>query len=348
MLQIALRSRHLMAPYLRQTEDGHGAHKGAQFQTAPTPDADWLAVIDDIAVAETTLVPKERRILFVTEPPGIKPQAAEFTNQFGIAVSPFALKGFSGRWIESQSALPWFYGAPLIDGQFVPRLSLADLKAMPMPATKQPRLSVVCSTKSKLPRHRERLALIAAIQAALPSVLDVYGSGFQMIPDKADAIDPYRYHLVLENNDIPHFWTEKLADPYLGYALPVFSGCANVTDYFAADAMIRLGDIGNHAAAIEVIRDLIARDPFEQHLDAIRTARAKLIEDYNLFSMIAAIVATPVSTTGAATAVPRLAALATLQPPPRVFRGPFGPARKAIHVLKTKLRATSQKRPRDD
>lgn len=347
MLQIALRSRHLMEPYLRQTEDGHGSHRGVQFQTALTHDADWLAVLDDIAVAETTLVPKERRILLVTEPPGIKPQAAAFTNQFGIAVSPFALKGFTGRWIESQSALPWFYGAPLIDGRLVPRLSLADLKALPMPANKQPRLSVVCSTKSKLPRHRERLALIAAIQAALPGVIDVYGSGFQMIPDKADAIDPYRYHLVLENNDIPHFWTEKLADPYLGYALPVFSGCANITDYFADDAIVRLGDIGDHAAAIEAIRDLIARDPFDQHLGAIRIARAKLIEEYNLFSMIAAIAKPPATLTGAAMALPRLTAQATLQPPPRVFRGPFGPARKAIHVLKTKLRATAQRRPRD-
>jgi hypothetical protein len=334
MLQIALRSRHDMTPILRQTEDGHGQHKGIQVHTAPTAAAGWLAVFDDIAVAETTHVPTERRILFVTEPPGIKPQAPEFTNQFGIAVSPFALPGFSGRWIESHSALPWFYGAPMIDGRLVPRLTLADLKAMPVPAHKQPRLSVVCSTKSKLPRHRERLALIEALQTALPGAIDVFGYGFQMIPDKADAIDPYRYHLVLENNDIPNFWTEKLADPYLGYALPVFSGCANVTQYFAADAMVRLGDIDDHAGAIATIRDLLARDPWDAHLGAIRVAREKLIEDYNLFSMIAGI-----ATAQSATAPARLPVPDTLQPPPRVFRGTFGPARKAIYTLKTKFRA---------
>jgi Glycosyltransferase family 10 (fucosyltransferase) C-term len=337
MLNIALRSRHDMMPLLRQTDDGHGRHKETQIHTGPFDDADWLVVFDDIAVAETTSVPKERRILLVTEPPGIKPQAPDFINQFGIAVSPFDLHGFTGRWIESQSALPWFYGSPLIDGRFVPRLTLAELKSMPVRANKQPRLSVVCSTKSKLPRHRERLVLIEALQAALPGAIDVFGSGFQMIPDKADAIDPYRYHLVLENNDIPHFWTEKLADPYLGFALPIFSGCANVTDYFAADSLVRLGDIGDHASAITTIRDLLARDPWDQHLDAIRRARTKLMEDYNLFSLIAGIVAAHPGTPQ-----PRLTVQATLQPPPRVFRGTFGPARKAIHALKTKLRATAK------
>jgi hypothetical protein len=337
MLKIALRSRHEMTPLLRQTDDAHGLHNGLALHTLPADDADWLVVVDDIAMAEPTLVPKERRILFVTEPPGIKPQAPEFTNQFGIAVSPFALDGYTGRWIESQSALPWFYGAPLVNGQFVPRLTLAELKAMPVPANKQPRLSVVCSTKSKLPRHRERLALIEALRAAIPDAIDVYGSGFQMIPDKADAIDPYRYHLVLENNDIPHFWTEKLADPYLGFALPIFSGCANVTEYFSPSSMVRLGDIGDHAAAVAVIRDVLARDPWEQYLDAIRAARTKLIENYNLFSMIAAI-----ATAEPATAMPRLATHDTLRPPPRVFRGTFGPARKAIHTLKSRLRSARE------
>jgi hypothetical protein len=334
MTKIALRSRQYLPPLLRQTDDGRGAHKGVTLHIEPIDDADWMVVLDDIAIAEMTNVPKDRRILFVTEPPGIKPNVAEFTNQFGIVVSPFALKGFKGRWIESQSGLNWFYGAPLIDGQFVPRLSLADLRVMPVPANKQPRISVVCSTKSKLPRHRERLQLIDALRTALPDTFDIYGSGFQRIPDKSDAIDGYRYHLVLENNDIAHFWTEKLADAYLGYALPVFSGCANVTQYFSPDSLVRLPDIHDHGAAIAIIKDLLVRDPWDAHLEAIRHARTTLIEDYNVFSMIANIAnETP------ATTVSRLPVAEIIKPPPRVFRGPFGPVRKVIYTVKTKFRS---------
>jgi hypothetical protein len=333
MTHIALRSRHRLEPLLRQTDDGRGQHKGVTIHIDAYEAANWLVVLDDIAVAEATHVPRERRILFVTEPPGIKPNDAAFTNQFGIAVSPFALPGFKGRWIESQSGLNWFYGAPLIDGQFVPRLSLGDLRRMPVPANKRPRLSVVCSTKSKLPRHRERLALIEALRTALPDAFDVFGNGFQRIPDKSDAIDAYRYHLVLENNDIPHFWTEKLADAYLGYALPVFSGCANVTNYFAPDSMLRLPDITDHNAAVALIKDLLARDPWDAHIDAIRRARTKLIEDYNVFSMMADI-----ATARPPPDAPRLSSPDILVPPPRVFRGTFGPVRKAIYTVKTKLR----------
>jgi hypothetical protein len=28
---------------------------------------------------------------------------------------------------------------------------------------------------------------------------------------KNDALDPYRYHVVVENHRCPHHWTEKLA-----------------------------------------------------------------------------------------------------------------------------------------
>ena len=46
--------------------------------------------------------------------------------------------------------------------------------------------------------------------------------------DKAEAIAPYAYHLVLENNYIDNFWTEKLADAWIGWALPLYLGAPNL------------------------------------------------------------------------------------------------------------------------
>jgi Glycosyltransferase family 10 (fucosyltransferase) C-term len=334
MIQIAYRSRHQLAPMLRQTDDALGTHRGMSFVLDQRPTNDWLAVCDDIAAPEPTWVPKARRILFVTEPPGIKYNDPAFTNQFGIAVSPFRLDGFGGRWIESQSGLPWFYGAKLAGGTFVPRLMLADLRSMSVPAHKHPRLSVVCSKKSKLPKHRERLAFLEKLKAALPDRVDIFGNGFNPVVDKAEAIDTYRYHLVLENNDIPHFWTEKLADAYLGFALPVFSGCANVTDYFSEASMLRLPPLQNHRAAITTITELLDRDPWAANLPAIQAARNKLLDDYNVFSVMTNIVTSRTS----AERIPRLQNPEMLNQPPRVFNGTLGPARKAIHSLMIRLK----------
>jgi hypothetical protein len=105
------------------------------------------------------------------------------------------------------------------------------------------------------------------------------------------VIAPYRYHLVLENSECPHFWTEKLADAYLGYSLPIFSGCRNVTDYFPERSMVRLPSVDDHEAAVAMIGDVLQRDPWAERLEDIRIARTELIERQNLFSVIARLIA---------------------------------------------------------
>ncbi len=169
----------------------------------------------------------------------------------------------------------------------VARSGLADLRAMPVPENKLNCISVVCSTKAKLPRQRARLRLIERLRQEFPDSISVFGRGFQSISDKAEAIAPYRYHLALENNDCPHFWTEKLADAYLGYSLPIFSGCRNVTEYFPERSMVPLFDIDDHDRAVAQIGEILKTDPWPERLDAIRAARTELIERQNLFSIIA-------------------------------------------------------------
>jgi len=38
--------------------------------------------------------------------------------------------------------------------------------------------------------------------------------------DKAAALDPYQYHIAIENHVFTHHMTEKLPDAFLGYTLP--------------------------------------------------------------------------------------------------------------------------------
>ena len=72
---------HAAWPWMRQTEDGNGALGRAQFvlppPTARSPSSletasAWLVVVDEAPAGFSTTVPRERRILFVTEPPEIK------------------------------------------------------------------------------------------------------------------------------------------------------------------------------------------------------------------------------------------------------------------------------------
>jgi hypothetical protein len=293
--RVAFLTRHAW-PWQRQIDDGVAQHQGVTFNFAASPEDDWLVVYDDIRAPVKTRVPASRRILFVTEPPGQKRYPARFANQFGILVSPYTLEGYRGEWIAQQPAINWFYGVDFASGKPVSRIGIDGLRNFPVPADKQKRISVVCSSKAHLPGHRARLALLERLRAEFGSLIDVYGRGFQPIGDKADAIAPYRYHLVLENNSCPHFWTEKIADPYLGYSLPIFAGCPNITDYFPERSLVRIPAVTDLDAAVRVVGDVLAQDPWADRLDAIRAARTALIERHNLFSVLARLTAAKVQT----------------------------------------------------
>ncbi len=324
--QVAFLTRHRW-PWMRQTDDGAGHHGALTFNLAAGPDDDWLVVFDDISQPVSTRVPASRRILFVTEPLGQKRYKPQFANQFGTVVSPYAIGGFHGRWIASQPAINWFYGVAIEGGNAVSRLDLGGLRNLPVPADKAKRISVVCSNKTRLPGHRARLALLERLRAEFPDDIDVFGRGFRPIGDKAEVIAPYRYHLALENSDCPHFWTEKLADAYLGYSLPIFSGCSNVTDYFSEHSMVRLSDVNDHDGAVRIIADLLDKDPWAERLDAIGAARTELIERQNIFSVIARL------TAGAAARSQRTAVEEVIWPGPQC-----GPVRSLVRPLLERAR----------
>lgn len=312
---IGLVSRHPFEFLLRQSQDGRGRHGPIDVRLGAAHGVDWLAVVDEIAQAVRVDVPRERRILFVSEPPEIKRYRPGYVDQFGVLLSPYPIAGYGGQWVASQPALPWFFGLDLARPDSARhRFDLAALRALAPPADKQARLSVVCSTKTVTLRHRQRLVLIERLMAALPGRLDVFGQGFRPITDKADAILPYQYHLVLENNDLPRFWTEKLADALLGYALPLFSGCADVGEDFPAEALVRLADLADPDDVVAAVVATLDAAPYAARLPAIASARRRLIEEHNFFAVLARL-------TSAGLAGARREARPELIRPARDFKG---------------------------
>jgi len=118
------------------------------------------------------------------------------------------------------------------------------------------------------------------------TIVSLLGHFYKDIDDKADGILPYAFHLVCENNDMDNFWTEKLADAYLGWALPIFSGCANIDSYFPADSFIKV-NLKQPEEALKTIQTALnTPDFYQKHLPAIKVARERLLNEYNLFTVI--------------------------------------------------------------
>lgn len=283
MAIITLQSEHEVVWFIRQTPAASGRWGHNQFVVGAA-DADALVVIDDLAANITTTVPRQRRILVVTEPPGMRAYPRKFLDQFGVVLSPYTLETGPAKLVLTQTGLPWFLGVKFAASGPVATLSYEDLAALaPMP--KEPRISVVCSTKTNLAKHRLRLGFVEKLQASLGDRVSVFGRGFVPIDDKFDAIAPFAYHLVLENNDLGHFWTEKLADAYLGWSYPVFSGTPHAPADFPPGAMLPI-DIARPDPAISAIAKLLGDHPYEGYIPVLREARQRLLTEHNMFAVL--------------------------------------------------------------
>lgn len=276
---------HLPWPWLRQTEDGKGAMEHVHFLlNESTSDALWLAVLDEPPANFETQVPTARRVLFITEPPEVKVYPASYLRQFGYIISPYAVRGAAkGSVLLENSCLTWHLGVNAADNAYTSEIkNLAELHLLPVPE-KPKMLSVICSTKTFTQAQRKRIAFVERLQARFGKAVNVYGRGRNPISDKAQAIFPYKYHLVLENSYLENSWTEKLSDTWLGYAYPIYLGALNIENCCPPGGLLALQP-DNDEVNLDVIENLLREDPWERSLPAIRNCRQWVLETTNVFA----------------------------------------------------------------
>jgi hypothetical protein len=264
------------------------------------PDYDWLVVYDDLPARagerfpcwEERLpdsCPKSQTLLITTEPSTIKIYGRAFTRQFGWILTsqePWAIRHPGA--IHSQPGLVPFYGGSGDRGSH-------DTLAQSLPAAKTSVISTVCSAKQQgHTLHHARFLFVQKLQAAMPE-LDVFGFGVRPVEDKADALDPYRYHVAIENHVFTHHWTEKLSDSFLGRCLTFYHGCPNYADYFPAESVIPI-NIHNFPEALATIRRAILDNEYERRLPAILESRRRVLEEHWLFALLARLIESRAST----------------------------------------------------
>lgn len=277
--------------WLRQFPGAAGNWGACKFVFDPdTRQYDWLVVYDDLPCQGTErystrhehlACPRENTLLITTEPATVKTYSTRFLAQFGhVLTSQEAEFIHHPNAIFSQTGLHWFYG--IGQNNYI---TYDQMKAA-APPLKSRLISTVCSSKQqKHTLHNLRYQFTQKLKSALPE-LDHFGHGIQRIDDKAEVLDPYRYHVAIENHICLHHWTEKLADPFLGYCLPFYCGCPNVEEYFPKESLIAI-DIYDFGKSLDIIQSAIAGDEFEKRLPAIIEARRLVLDEYNLFAVLA-------------------------------------------------------------
>jgi hypothetical protein len=248
----------------RQLPDDEPCIGRCRFDFDPdSREYDWLVVYDDLSPLggekfslrrESLACPPGNTILVTAEPSSIKCYSRDFCAQFALVLThhePWAIH--HPNTVYTQAGYPWFYGR----GARAVR-SFDEMRASP-PREKSREISTVCSAKQDPDTlQRARFEFTARLQEAMPG-LDRYGKGVRALDDKAEVLDAYRYHVAIENDVAPHYFTEKLVDAFLGLSLPFYFGCPNAADYFPERSFIPI-DIFDFDASLKLIRDTLAEN----------------------------------------------------------------------------------------
>jgi hypothetical protein len=94
-------------------------------------------------------------------------------------------------------------------------------------------ISTILSGKMFLSGHRLRHKVFNEIKQ-----IDFYGNYVKPIQFKIEALKDYKYHLCIENSQIPGYFTEKLIDCFATGTVPIYWGDPLIHEVFDTSGMI--------------------------------------------------------------------------------------------------------------
>ncbi|MDP2226985.1 MAG: glycosyltransferase [Moraxellaceae bacterium] len=292
LITVKVVGRVLASDWLRYFPEEDGIWGGCRFIFDRDATAyDWVVVYDDVpprhgqpthAASEPLLCPPENTLLVTTEPSSIKSYGRHYTAQFGhvLTTQPeWALPHPHRHW--QQAANHWYYGAG--------KTYMSRARVESGGGEKTGVISIMGSPKAQTHTlHAYRFRFIQRIKELIPEI-EIIGRGHREVDDKAEAIDPFKYHVVLENHVSAHHITEKLPDAFLGRAFPFYAGAPNVSDYYPEGSYVEI-DIKDPDGAAVIIRRALADDLYEKRFPLLEEARRRVLEEHHFFAVVSRII----------------------------------------------------------
>ena len=245
---------------------------------AACEDYDWLVVYDEFERPEPLRCPRERTILATWEPTSIKTYSRAYTRQFGHLLTnrpPEAER--HPHYHLGRGYFYWFNDR-----------SYAENAAVAIPE-KTRLISSVCSSKQmRHTKHFARYRLIEKLAREIPG-FDWFGHGVKPFGKKYEVMDPYRYHVAVENHIGAHHWTEKLADALLSECLTFYAGDPAIAEALPEGCLIPI-PIDDPERATRMVRDAIAADEYAKRRPVILEAKRLILEKYNFWAQVISVI----------------------------------------------------------
>ena len=217
-------------------------------------------------------VPSKNTIIMMGEPLGFFPKYTTYPKDFNIICGG----------VDENKKFPF----STVFSCWLVGKSYDDLYEMDIDQiAKSKLLSTVCSSEDITEGRRDRIKFVNICKEHFKERLDWFGSGYNFVEDKWDAIAPYKYHLVLENTSMKYYRTEKLSDAILGVSYPIYYGDPTISESPYKDIITAI-DIQKPYEAIETIENCTENKLYEKSIEKIQVAKIRYLEQDSFFALL--------------------------------------------------------------
>lgn len=149
---------------------------------------------------------------------------------------------------------------------------------------KRKTLSAIISNNQYKEGHRKRYAFTKKLKEHFKDQLTWYCKGeSSFISDKWDGLASFQYSIAIENSSHLGYFTEKIMDCFLTNTMPIYYGCANITDFFPEKSMVII-DIENPEKSIQTIEKAIAENWAEKYQSELAIAKELVLNKYQFIA----------------------------------------------------------------
>lgn len=273
--------KNFEVPDVRQQTPASGCRWGdVQFTFEPVRECDLFVALNPPNKDIKVRCPEGNKWLLTGESPIDQYKWHIESFKYFDKVFTFWDNSVSGNIIHDQTALPWHVGR-----SYDALMQLNCEESLPM---KRDRISWVTSNATHKEGHKLRMSF-KDYMLEQGFTFDLFGRGFNPINDKFDGIFPYKYSIAIENYSCNDYWTEKIADCFLSWTIPIYWGAKNILSYFPEKSIIRI-DPNDKKMSLQVIRNAIESDYFGENLDSLAEARELVLNKYQLFPHLCGLI----------------------------------------------------------
>ena len=243
----------LLQRYSKQTPNNKGIWKNLKGVTN-IKDADFYVVLGGY----NKKLPQDKTIFIKREPDFISTNKQSYK--------------YNIDWNDRHCGITWWINK-----------TYDELKKIPYP-NKSKKISCVVSSK-----HNVRNNFVKKIIKEYPNI-DLYGKGHdkKFYGDsykgvlnydgkcKIKGLLDYEYSVVLENSSQDNYFTEKIADAYLSWCVPIYKGCPNINIFFPSNSYYLIDNENN-------MNNILNKSV---NIKELSKARDLILDEYNIWEVI--------------------------------------------------------------